>query len=495
MAPLVELQKYLFSAVAVLLAVPHRRVFSRPGWDRGIKNDLVVHLNHAGASPSPTAVIDRVYEHLLLEQTLGGYAAAKVVEEELRRVYMLTAELVCVHDHEDTWSSPRTDGSDTIALVESATVAWTRLFYAFVSSLQEQEKKSTVPQKSPKVILVSEAEYAANVVAASRWATTHPDWTVLAIPTKLDAKGASTGKIDTDVLQAMLDGDYVYKGTVKLNPSRIKLVCVTHVPTNSGVINPVQDVGQLIAAFNEKFQNPSYRLPSILYLVDACQSVGQLPVDVNRIQCHGLVATGRKYLRAPRGTGFLYIAHNVCQYVWPHHIDHYGVPVSEVPQQTWSVGTPVEDVLQFAPRQGASRFEFWESNVAGKLGLGKAIEHALTVGSSQITDSIVNDLVPYLYQRLRTMPHVHLYCPPECGIVTFWVDGKDSVDVQRALWHFDEDGKRFEVSVVPATSTPLDSARTKAPNLVRVSLSYTTTTQELDLFVDRLSRLFVTDEA
>ena len=142
-----------------------------------INNHAIVHLNHAGASPSSDAVLQRVVDHLHLEQRLGGYAAANAVREELSTgVYPAIATLL------------QAVSPDEIAVVESATVAWTRIFYAAAEHLHRHSNR--------KVILVSQVEYAANLVAACRWAQTHDGWTVRILPSERHEDGSSTGKVD-----------------------------------------------------------------------------------------------------------------------------------------------------------------------------------------------------------------------------------------------------------------------------------------------------------
>jgi cysteine desulfurase / selenocysteine lyase len=199
------------------------------------------------------------------------------------------------------------------------------------------------------------------------------------------------------------------------------------------------------------------------------------------------VTTGRKYLRGPRGTGFLYVPESITKTLWPHHVDHYSVPVMSVPDFL-DTAMPVQDVLEIAPRPGAARFEFWESSIGSKLGLGEAIRLALELGATGITNPIFSDLALYLYGKLERMDGVHLHYKPECGIITFWVKGMDSTEIMRMLERpSGESGVVFEVSVVPATSTPLDSASAGVPDLVRASVSYTNTLEEIDLFIERLS--------
>jgi len=432
-----------------------------------LSTDRIVQLNHAGASPSPISVSKRVQEHALFEQAVGGYAAQNEVANELLTVYESVATLVQAKDP-----------TNEIALVESATVAWTRLFYAFCQHLLGT---MTTTREKQAVIWISEAEYAANVVAACHWARTHPGWTVRILPsTKDSVTGKSNSKVDVVRFAEILDGPLA---------DQAALVCVTHIPTNSGIVNPVEEIGSLVAKHNEKHQSSRLDgMPSIWYLVDACQSVGQREINVQQIQCHGLVATGRKYLRAPRGTGFLYCPQHVANKIWPSHVDHYGVPIQTVPSPIGDEDDAVEDFLEFSPRPGARRFEFWESNIGNKLGLGQAVRVALEENVSRIAASI-QILAVELDQRLSEMKGVRLYREPECGLVTFWVEGIDSGWIKNQLWERDEDGTRVEVSVVPATSTPLDSAQSGATDLLRASISYTNSIGDIVLLCSRLSSI------
>jgi selenocysteine lyase/cysteine desulfurase len=424
-------------------------------------------MNHAGASPAPRSVTERVLQHLELEQNLGGYAAAALVEDEVQQVYQSAAKLI----HADP---------SEIALVESATVAWTRAFYSMA-----QKQHCDVETKGKKVILICDAEYAANVVAACQWARDHQSWTVLSIPSQ-KREGKSTGIVDLQALDDMLSGTYSYndeKGNLHLlDPSRIAMACITHIPTNSGIVNPVEEIGHRISAYNLRHDPPSK--PPILYLVDTCQAVGHLCVNVQTIQCHALVATGRKYLRGPRGTGFLFVSSNIVNELIPSHIDHYGVPISKVPTN-YQDGDAVQSRLDFVPRVGASRFEFWESNVANRLGLGVAIRHAMDQGLENIEQDC-RRLSRILRERLAQVPSIiiHHEYSTSCGIVTFYSTVLDSKGIKGKMMI-----EGFELSVVPATSTPLDSSMMKVPDLVRASLLYTNTEKEIDDFCQSLASL------
>ena len=525
--------------------------------------------------------MDRVAQHLQLEQRDGGYAAQNQVQQASRNstmedVYRNIATLI----HAAT--------SEEIALVESATVGWTRAFYALVQR-DEQERKRRRRQRelggaaseasntqqqedqhpNPKrVILISEAEYAANVVAVCQWARDHDEhWMVLAIPSSSSSSSSSsimtnsnnsnqvddisdnnndndtnssksTGIVDLQVLDRILAGKFTYINVddggkeCYLDPTSIALVCITHIPTNSGIVNPVEEIGRRIANYNNNNNKNNQRRRqkqsmvstndkdgdspdddddgsyqnSIKYLVDACQSVGQRDVNVQNIQCDSLVATGRKYLRGPRGTGFLYMSSKMLnEYnIMPAHIDHYGCPIRSVPQHSpfpssliplnsnsYRRGMPLQQntIIDYEPRRGAKRFEFWESSIASRLGLGEAVCYALDQGLDRIERDIRTLAVLFQQRLMETVPtaQIHHRDSTTCGIITFFYPSLCSQDAVSALV---QDG--FELSYVPATSTPLDSSTTNVPGLIRVSLSYTTTHYDIDTFCTALA-VFVHD--
>jgi len=307
------------------------------------------------------------------------------------------------------------------------------------------------------------------------------------------------GILDVDVFEKMLRDP-------SIGP-KVALVCMTHVPTNSGVVSPLEEVGAIIQIFNnnhrvhvsakgskddaEEIENNLFDRP-ILYIVDACQSVGQMVVNVQHLKCDGLSACGRKYLRGPRGTGFLYMREEIAERVSPSHIDHAGAPIAQVPD------CPIIADVQFKYRAGARRFEFWESSIANRLGLGKAVEYAMDIGLEKI-ESRCTELALELQRQLRKIDGVTLHydtssfveensqnavTAKQCGIVTFSVNSLESSYVKAKLLE-----KRFTVSVVPATSTPLDSSRTKCKDLVRASLSYFNTMEEIAAFTNSLRQI------
>ncbi|KAL7543403.1 hypothetical protein ACHAXR_012820 [Thalassiosira sp. AJA248-18] len=487
-----------------------------------------IHFNNAGDSPSPPKVTNAIVEHINLEAKVGGYRAAEMANTE--KVYESVARLIGAGPSDSDGvgvglGAEKYNARDEIALVESATVGWTRAFYSMVETKERELLAQTTgnqkeTEKLELVILVSEAEYAANLVAAVKFARDHTQssrfrWRVFPIPssTITDKQGVSisSGTVDLGALQSMLKGTYAIgdsSGERYIDPTSIVMVCITHIPTNSGIINQVNEIGSMIDNFNccnEGDQPNDTKLPQIFYLVDACQSVGQIQVNVQDMKCHALAATGRKYLRGPRGTGFLYIQQHIANFLEPSHVDHAAAPIVKVMKQSaWTVG--LEDENEFglchAYQPGAARFEFWEANVANRLGLGAAIDVSLALGMDTIEKKCVL-LGGLLRQGLRAMEGVHVYHDnnSSAGIVTFFVDNLDvTVIKDRMQSGIHEDGFGntehsplccFHLSVVPATSTALDSSRTGLgeSRLLRASLSYFNTEDEIDLFCQGLERL------
>ncbi len=240
---------------------------------------------------------------------------------------------------------------------------------------------------------------------------------------------------------------------------RVALVAITHVPTNGGLVNPVEDVGRLT------------REAEVPYLLDACQSVGQMPVDVEAIGCDMLSATGRKFLRAPRGTGFLYVRRGALERMEPAFLDLLGAE--------WTAPD------QFQMRADARRFENWESSHAAQAGLGAAVRYARAWGLESI-GARIDELAVHVRAALAGVPRVTLHDQGlrTCGIVTFSHASHDAEAVKDAMR-----GRGVNVSVSDPSSTLLDATRRALPSLVRVSPHYYNTTDELDSLVAALQEL------
>lgn len=321
------------------------------------------HLNNAGSALPPQVVVDTMIEHLRREAEIGGYEAHAEAQERLDATYASVGRLV---------GAP----ASSIALTTSATDSWLRGFLS-------------IPLVAGDRILVSQAEYASNVLALLA-ATRRVGATLEAVPD--DASGV----LDVEALRSMLD-------------ERVQVVAVTHAPSQNGLLNPVAEVGATVRAL----------APQAWYVVDACQSVGQVPVDAVAIGADFLSATGRKFLRGPRGTGFLYASDRALT-LEPALIDLHAA--------TWT-SESTYDVAE-----GGTRFENWEKSYAAMLGMGAAADYALDLGLDVIAARI-----GWLADRIRLLlmeiPGVVVRDRGEhrTGIVTFSVEGREAADVVRAI--------------------------------------------------------------
>ena len=366
----------------------------------------VLHFNNAGSSLMPQRVLDATIGHLQLEAQMGGYEAAEQADAAIEHVYDAAARLINCSREE-------------IAVIENATRAWDMAFYA-------------LPFRPGERILTAMAEYASNYIAFLQ-VTQKTGAVVEVIPND------SHGQISLEALREVID-------------ERVKLIAITHVPTNGGLVNPAVEVGKIA------------REHGILYLLDACQSVGQMPIDVEQIGCDLLSATGRKYLRGPRGTGFLYVRNSVLERLEPPFLDlHAAEWVSK-------------DTYVMSP--DARRFETWESNFAGKIGLGVAIDYALEWGMDTVWRRI-KSLAYMLRTQLSPLPGIIVRDRgvTQCGIVTFSVEDKSPDEIKLAL------GKQhINASVTRRGSTLLDMDARELESMVRASVHYYNSEEEVKRF-------------
>lgn len=374
----------------------------------------VLHLNHAGASLLSQPVLDAVVGHLQLEAEIGGYEAASAASDAVEHTYDALASLLGCR-------------RDEVALSDSATRGWTSAVHA-------------LPLSAGDRVITTRAEYGSNAIALLQLQRRTGCEIVL-------VEDDEHGQVDLDALSIALDHE------------RVALVSLTHVPTQSGLVNPAADVGRLC------------RDAGALFVLDACQSAGQLPLDVAELGCHILTGTGRKFVRGPRGTGFLYVDRSLVEQLEPLVLDMFGA--------TWVAPE------RYELRPDARRFELWEADVAGRVGLGVAVDQALAWGLDAIAER-TTALAAGLRARLAALPGVEVRDRGVqlCAITTFTLEG---VPAQQVADRLRAEGINVATSV--ATSAQLDLPHRGLDAVVRASVHYITTDDELDRFADVLGSL------
>jgi cysteine desulfurase/selenocysteine lyase len=373
----------------------------------------VIHLNNAGAALMPTPVVRAMVTHLEREASIGGYEAHAEAEAAIEGTYGKAAALIGAKPAE-------------IAFIENATRAWDMAFYGLSFAAGDR-------------ILTGVHEYVSNYLAYLQ--VTRKTGAVIEVIPNDDS-----GQVSVAALERMID-------------RRVKLIGLTHVPTNGGVVNPAAEVGRVA------------RAAGIPYLLDACQSVGQMPIDVQAIGCDMLSTTGRKYLRGPRGTGFLFVRSDFLERIEPPMID------------THAAAWPARDAYVLRP--DARRFENWETNFAARLGLGAAIDYAAGFGLEAIY-ARVQTLADGFRRQLEAIPGVVTrdLGRERCGIVTFTVEGKTADEVNAALAP-----RRINVSKTTVNGTRLDMEQRGLTSMTRASVHYYNSEEEITTAVEAVAQI------
>lgn len=362
-----------------------------------------IHFNNAGSSLPPDVVVQTVVDYLNEEAILGGYETEFKYKDQLDGTYDLIARLINAN-------------RDEIAVVENASTAWTLVF-------------NGIDFKKGDVVITSEMEYVTNLIGL------------------LNAK--KTYGIEIKVIPNDANGNFCLQTLDDAISSQTKLIAVTHIPSTAGGMLPIVEIGKIARKHN------------ILYLLDACQSAGHVPLDVREIGCDMLAVTGRKYLRAPRGTGFLYVRKEVQNKLKLVFMDGFTAQwVSET---------------DFKIRDDARRFELYEKNRALTLGLGKAVAYSLNIGIDRIWQRI-QYLAELMRSQLESIEEitVHDIGDQRCGIVTFSVKGVDSAAVKDRLAE-----NQINVSVGKAVSTLIYMNKNHLTSIVRASVHYYNTEDEI----------------
>jgi selenocysteine lyase/cysteine desulfurase len=374
-----------------------------------------IHLNNAGAALMPEPVLKAIRDHLDLESEIGGYEAEDAVADRVVEVHGLLGRVIGA-------------GAENVAIVENATVAVSQALSAF--------------DLHPGDVLV----------------TTRHDYTSNQLMYLSLAR-----RLGIEVLRADdLPEGGVDPGSVRrlVAHPRCQLVCLTWVPTNSGLVQPAEEVGEICEA------------AGVPYLVDACQAAGQIPIDVGRLRCDYLAATARKFLRGPRGIGFLYVSGQA-------------IARGDAPLFIDMQGAGLVDPERYVLAPDARRFENWEFPYALVLGLGEAARYALEAGIEE-TGARAVALAAEVREKAAALPGVRIADPGSrlCAIATLEVAGRDAEDLGRRLR---QAGVNVNVSLMG--EGPNNAPEAGAANVLRISPHYYNTGEEIDRAVAALGGL------
>jgi cysteine desulfurase/selenocysteine lyase len=378
----------------------------------------VIHFNNAGASPMPQPVYERLVAYLQREREIGGYEAEAEHRPEIEGTYRKLADLIGARPSE-------------LALVGSASRAF-------------QFGLSALPLKPGDEILTSRLEY--GTVFMNLLQRYKAGIGIQVIPE--DGQGV----VDLERLERAIDG-------------RTRLIVLTHIPTHTGTVQPAEAVGRIA------------RKHGLTYFLNATQSVGVCPLNVEEIGCDLLCATSRKWLRGPRGLGMLYVRSEMMGQLSP--------PFPDVRAAVW------EQPYRFRWPPDARAFETWESNPAATLALGEAAAYAQNVGLEAIWQR-VQELARCLRQRLGELPGAKVYDRGQTlsGIVAFTLEGVPPLQVKEVLREH-----KINVYTVGAKNALLDMQDWGVGEIVRASVHYFNTVEEIDTVVRTLAEASFSSQA
>jgi selenocysteine lyase/cysteine desulfurase len=380
-----------------------------PGCER------ITHLNNAGASLMPRPVGEAIRAHLDLEQQVGAYEAADAESDAIQKGYVAMGRLL---------------GADArnVALVQNSTVAFAQALSAFDLGPGD-------------IVLTSRSDYASNQIMYLSLARRRGVVVVR-------APDAPQGGIEPNAVRELI------------RRRRPALVALTWIPTNSGLVQPVEAVGEIC------------RDAEVPYLIDACQAVGQLPIDVRALHCDYLSGTARKFLRGPRGLGFLYVSDRALSAgAHPLLVDMHGAD--------WT------DTDAFELHPDARRFETWEFAFALVLGLRAAAEYALKVGVES-GGRRASELAEYAREKLGAVAGVRVLDrgPQLCAIVTVAIAGRDTTQIK-----LDLRARGINTSSPQREDAVIDMDEKQTLSALRISPHYYNTKEEIDTGVEAIREI------
>ncbi|OPA92586.1 class V aminotransferase [Pseudomonas fluorescens] len=354
----------------------------------------IVHFNHAGASLPSQATLDAIVDQLQREARDGPMEAGEHGEVWVEKARRAAGQLL---------NAP----ASSIAFAGSGSTAWSMAFQA-LGHWQPGDR-----------ILVGRHEWGGNL--ASMESAVQAGARVETIPCD------ETGAVCPLALDSMID-------------AQVKLIDLTWLPANSGLINPAKAIGEVA------------RRHGIPYFIDAGQAVGQLPVDVQALHCDVLKSAGRKHLRGPRGTALMYVRPGFLQRLNPAQRDVFSAP--------WTAEG-------FDLRNDARRFETSEVSYALLAGLGNALQEVNRLGVERTWERVLH-LSERIREALREIPGIclHELGTTHSGLIAFNLNGWDAFELKRRLGL-----QRINIGANGVAYTPLDMQARGLASIARISVS------------------------
>lgn len=376
------------------------------------------YFNNCGAGLMSPQTLNVIENHLRREIAVGAYRAAQESRIPMEEFYGRVARLLNAASPND------------VAFMDSASRAWNMALYG--AELRPGDR-----------VLTLSSEFGTNVLTLFHRAR---------------QVGASV-----EVIQCDAEGHFAMDDFAAAIAKGARMVAISHVVAHASIVNPVHEIGQLTNRYGA------------IYLVDGCQGVGQISVDVEAIQCDAYTGTGRKWLRGPRGTGFLYVKSSA-----PFRTPHIDLSAADL-----VIGKDGQ-VVGVEVRTDARQFELWERSVAGMLGLSSAIGEYLAMQPGYVTDRIQTQA-----DRLRAVvsdnPHLRLLGrrQSESGVIGFYLtepkrEGVVRENIERA---------GLGISTMSSWDCPLHFPQNGATTIFRLAPHYYTDESSMIAACEVLSQL------
>ena len=348
-----------------------------------------INFNNAGSSKPFNVVNKEIKSFLEIEKNYGGYYAVFKYKKKINTFYNNLSKLINCKKKE-------------ISFLTSTTLAWNLFF----NSLKIDQNQN---------ILIFENEYGSNLIYYKN------------------------KRHNIKIVNIKKNGKVCFEDLKKKINKNTKVVSLCHVASQCGNRIEVEKIFNYIKQL----------FPQIICVLDACQSIGQIEVDVKKINCDVLVGSGRKYLRGPRGTGFIYINDKIREKINPMILDMKNAEI-------------IGDKIKI---NKSNIFENFEFSPSLQLGFSKAIERVNNYGIKKIEQNIICKS-KYFRNKLENFHQITFFenIDTLTGINTLKIKGIDSLQIYTYLL-----SKKILCSVTKSSSSLLYFQKLKVKDLLRIS--------------------------